>query len=135
MTTPASSSVNRDSGVTYAGMKDKQDSNKLTRKESSENRAIYKNVCHIKSPSLEVKRTSSEVGSRIGFESDMDTKILIHRSKSTKSSVKGETIKKAIAILESNKSTIIKSTGGQSVSRTPSNKLSDLDHTKLQGRN
>jgi hypothetical protein len=55
MTTPASPSVNRDSSVTYAGMKDKQDSNKLTRKESSENRAIYKNVCHIKSPSLEVK--------------------------------------------------------------------------------
>lgn len=134
MTTPTSPSVNRDSSVTYAGMKDKQDSNKLTRKESSENRAIYKNVCHIKSPSLEVKRTSSEVGSRISFESDMDTKILIHRSKSTKS-VKGETIKKAIAMLESNKSPIIKSTGGQSVSRTPSSKLSDLDHTKLQGRN
>jgi len=134
MTTATSPSVNRDSGVTYAGMKDKQDSNKLTRKESSENKAIYKNVCHIKNPSLEVKRTSSEVSSRISFESDMDTKNIIHRSKSTKS-VKGETIKKAIAMLESNKSPKIKSTGGQSVSRTPSNKLSDLDHTKLQGRN
>lgn len=134
MTTPASPSVNRDSDVTYAGMQDKQDSNKLTRKESSENKSIYKNVCHIKSPSLEVKRTSSEVSSRISVESDMDTNNLIHRSKSTKS-VKGETIKKAIAMLESNKSPIIKSTGGQSVSRTPSNKLSDLDHTKLQGRN
>lgn len=108
-----------------------QDSDKMKRKVSIENKTIYKNVCHVKSPSLEVKRTSSEVSSRINIESDADTKNLIHRSKSAKG-IKGEAIKKAIAMLENSANPIETSPGGQSVSRTPSHKLSDLDNTKLQ---
>lgn len=131
MTGPASDKENRDSNLSYAAI-DTQD--KLKRTGSTENRAIYKNVCHVKSPSKEVKRTSStsEIGSRISFDSDFDTKNLIQRSKSTKS-VKGDAIKKAIAMLESSKQMLEKSTVGTSVSRTPSNKLNELDNTKMQG--
>ncbi|XP_076103899.1 uncharacterized protein LOC143072704 isoform X2 [Mytilus galloprovincialis] len=128
-TQPVPNRESKDSNVSYAVIEN--NSNRQRRIESGENKAIYKNVCHVKSPSQEVKRTSSEVGSRITFESDIDTKNLIHRSKSTKSS-KGEAIRRAIAMLENNKSPIETHPGGPSVSRTPSNKLSDLDNTKLQ---
>ena len=132
MTTSSNKADNSDS-VAYAAIENT--SVKLARKSSGENKAIYKNVCHVKSPSLEVKRTNSEVGSKISFEMDSENKNLFQRSKSTKTrkSVKGETIQKAIAMLENSRSIVQTSPGGPSVSRTPSNKLSDLDITKMQG--
>lgn len=136
MTAPAPDKENRDSNLSYAAINTTQDSHdRLHRNDSAENRAIYKNVCHVKSPSKEVKRTSStsELGSKISFESDFDTKNLLQRSKSTKS-VKGDAIKKAIAMLENSKQMLEKSSSaGLSVSRTPSNKLTDVENAKMQG--